>query len=773
MPNFTDALKLVIDADVKGAVQGIEKLGKTADRELSKSEKSLDKWGNTLTKTGAGMIAFGGAALVGLGALARESEQANLSQVKLQNTIDNMPRLAGQSSKQFTDLADSIQDVTAADADAIVEAEALLGTFNQTADQIKGITPLVVDYARKFGIDIPDAAIQVGKALDGQVGALKRNGVSIDETLFKTDRYRAVQEALSDQVGGFAEAEGKTFAGSLERMKNQLGDLAEGVGVGAVNAFETMFGAVGKVAGALESISPSAQETIGQIATFGAVALVGAGALNVVAGQAILARANIAKLVEAVKGLSFANLAVGLGVIAPLTVGAGIALAGYSRIKGEAKRVTDGYVEALSKETGTTRDAIDAYSAAELAAGDFGSSLRRSNADIDLLNRAIREQGDVLDDLGGKRDVIRDRGFETAMRSAGIETSALTDELSRLEGEMSKGEFDRLIKTLDALSDGYDNATEQTRNQKFAEGDLATQVDETGGAFEDATQDVQTYSDTLRGLTDPVFAAANAITGVRDAQLGLRDAEAEVFAATAALNEAMASGDQDAIAEATRGLEDANRNLSDAQWRTVESAAEADSALAGLQDAVENGDVSVDQFKTTLGQWVTQGFLTQQQADLAAASVGGLAGQAAAADQQRVDIPVSTPGAAEASNDFLGIKRLLDGLDGRVVNVSVITRQSTILAGSTNVPRQQHGGPVEAGRAYIVGEKRPELFVPDQNGMILPSVPPMSSPSLFGGGGGSATTVNYQLVFNGPTNDRQVVEAIKRFESTNGTRWRN
>lgn len=33
------------------------------------------------------------------------------------------------------------------------------------------------------------------------------------------------------------------------------------------------------------------------------------------------------------------------------------------------------------------------------------------------------------------------------------------------------------------------------------------------------------------------------------------------------------------------------------------------------------------------------------------------------------------------------------------------------------------GGDVEAGRAYIVGEKRPELFIPSQNGTILPSVP--------------------------------------------------
>jgi tape measure domain-containing protein len=33
------------------------------------------------------------------------------------------------------------------------------------------------------------------------------------------------------------------------------------------------------------------------------------------------------------------------------------------------------------------------------------------------------------------------------------------------------------------------------------------------------------------------------------------------------------------------------------------------------------------------------------------------------------------------------------------------------------------GGPVQKGRAYVVGEKRPELFIPQSNGMIIPKVP--------------------------------------------------
>ncbi|WP_398472795.1 phage tail tape measure C-terminal domain-containing protein, partial [Tardiphaga sp.] len=49
------------------------------------------------------------------------------------------------------------------------------------------------------------------------------------------------------------------------------------------------------------------------------------------------------------------------------------------------------------------------------------------------------------------------------------------------------------------------------------------------------------------------------------------------------------------------------------------------------------------------------------------------------------------------------------------------------------------GGPVEAGKAYLVGEKRPELFVPNRSGMIIPKV------GAGGAGGGQTFAPVYQI----------------------------
>jgi hypothetical protein len=87
------------------------------------------------------------------------------------------------------------------------------------------------------------------------------------------------------------------------------------------------------------------------------------------------------------------------------------------------------------------------------------------------------------------------------------------------------------------------------------------------------------------------------------------------------------------------------------------------------------------------------------------------------------------------------------------------------------------GGPVAAQKAYLVGEKGPEVFVPGISGNIIPNnmlgrlgqVPRMSAPM---GGGGNVTNISVNVSV-APLTDpaetgRQVVEAIRRYERRSG-----
>ena len=107
----------------------------------------------------------------------------------------------------------------------------------------------------------------------------------------------------------------------------------------------------------------------------------------------------------------------------------------------------------------------------------------------------------------------------------------------------------------------------------------------------------------------------------------------------------------------------------------------------------------------------------------------------------------------------------LGGISNRTVHVDVSLRGIKNLEEQVAVRlgRREKGGPVRRGEAYIVGEKRAEIFVPTQDGTILPQVPTRGQPSPFGGfggAGGAATTVAVVAGQGGTSTDRTIAALI-------------
>lgn len=712
----SELLRLVVDADTRGAVQGMERLGATASRELTRAEKSLDRWGNRLTTIGAGMVGIGSVALVGLGAAAMASEEANLATVKLENTLKNMPQLAGESSQQFIDLADSIQDVTAADADQIVAAEAMLGTFRLTADEIKSITPLVVDYARKFDVDLVSAATQVGKALDGNVGALKRNGVSINEALFATDRYAAVQQALSEQVGGFAEAEGKTFAGSLQRMKNELGDLAEGVGTGAVDAFTSMFGVVNGLTDRLNDLSPAAQGAIGKFATFGSVGLIAAGGLSFMIGQAIKMRdhfataaESVSKLISKVRGMSGASLAMG-GFVTAVTAAA-VALDQYNRAQQQAN------TQRLTSEF--------------LAAGQSASEMDAVMSSA--AKHGVTELIGVFGELASTNRVAAERFIDQAEAA---------------------GASDRVISQMRDHLETTAAAEAQTAEDTAG---LAGAMDDAAGATDGATSALQAYADELRAQFDPLFAAVHATRQLNEANAAVTAAELTLAAATR---------DHGAgSAEATAAQDD----LTNAQLSATEAALGQESALVGLKDAVVNQGLSVAAAKQKLAEWVRQGAITQSTADATARELDGVAG---AANRIPAGRHTNVTATDRATGVIDSVKRQLFGIPtSKDVTVRVHATGTAALNIIQNKLLQFATGgvvPGPKGAPTLALVHGGETVVPTHDPAAMREFTPaaITAPAIATSGGrGGVTYVTVNVT--GPDPDA-VVRAIKQWEQRNG-----
>jgi TP901 family phage tail tape measure protein len=270
------------------------------------------------------------------------------------------------------------------------------------------------------------------------------------------------------------------------------------------------------------------------------------------------------------------------------------------------------------------------------------------------------------------------------------------------------------------------------------------------------------YADQVQASLDPLF-------GMVDALGDNRAAQAEVAAAQQAVNEARASGDPTALAEAEQRLADAHR-------AAAGTALDVTGATARLAAGIEAGTVSVDEAKRQLDAWVDQGLISRDTANAMAYSFGIAAGKA---DQLAGDYRVNVRGQED-------VRAMVDRINDKMATLHDKTLTirthfvSTGQGGSGGIPLEARaeGGPVGAGRLYEVAERgRAELLrmgshtylIPGSDGHVMPAMRSYGGP---GGGGGGATTVNYNLTFNGPTNDQQVIEAIKRHERRNGSGWR-
>lgn len=536
--SFNQRLAILIDADGKGAIREMEAVGRAADRDLGRATTRSEKLATGFMRTGT--ILVGAAAVIGVGlfGMAKGFEGAQLAEIKLQNTIENMPRLSGASAEGFIKQAEALEKVTAADADHIIEAQALLGTFNLTAKEIKGITPLVVDYARKFGTDIPSASIQVGKALDGQMGALKRNGVSIDENLFKTDRYAAVQKALRDQVGGFAEQEGKTFSGRLEQIKHSLGATTDAIGSGVVGALETVAAPLQSTTEWFQRLDEGTKETVGRVATIGTAGVGAAGGLLILAGAGIRVVDRLGEISDRVPRLTGALGALGkVAGAAAVIVGLALALdqltGGAESAAEETERLakssgpelarayadTQKFLEPFSRGVSTSREMLARFR--EAAENNIGTARRLRNewaangVDTEKFDRILANVTEK------QRQVAKDADAQAAALRG---ESAAFAEATQAADEF-KTQIDELIGVHLSAAESeiaYKNALDQVTASFFANGaslDTNTvQGRANQSAIIDSTQAAISYADAIARETGNTQ-QANAVLGGHVASL--------------------------------------------------------------------------------------------------------------------------------------------------------------------------------------------------------------------------------------------------------------
>jgi ribosomal protein L12E/L44/L45/RPP1/RPP2 len=223
----------------------LKMLSKFDDSGIRKAKSSFGGLNKTLGAVGIGL---------GLGQIANYAtnavkgfEQAQIASSKLASVMQSMG--VGMATQRVDAYAESLQDLTAVDADIIKGAQTKLATFanlNMTINKSGGAfdraTVAAIDLAAAGFGSIESNAVQLGKALNDPVKgltALTRSGITFTakekdkiKTLVATNKTLEAQDlilkAIEKQVGGTAEAGVSVFDRlnrSMESVSDEVGQI--------------------------------------------------------------------------------------------------------------------------------------------------------------------------------------------------------------------------------------------------------------------------------------------------------------------------------------------------------------------------------------------------------------------------------------------------------------------------------------------------------------------------------------------------------------------
>ena len=242
-------IKIELTVDDKGTAT-LNNFAGNATASLDKVNRSTVDLSGGFAKTWAG-ITTGGAAAIYLfkeiaGAIEApidaymESEKALL---KMGMAMKNQGDFSAAALEDMEAYAKHIQRTTAYEDDFTLSVMGNLKSFGMTNEEVKKATLVALDFAtakETEGMTVERASELLGKAYLGNVTALKKVGIQIDDTIPKSQQFAAVMDQLQARFGGSAQAELLTYAGQWKQIKNQYQDVQEFLGLVFLKTIESL-----------------------------------------------------------------------------------------------------------------------------------------------------------------------------------------------------------------------------------------------------------------------------------------------------------------------------------------------------------------------------------------------------------------------------------------------------------------------------------------------------------------------------------------------------
>lgn len=276
-------LKLNLLADVDQFNRSL----KTADDSTQTFSQKIGKYSKAMAKSFAIAGAAAGAYAIKLGIdsvkAAVEDEQ---SQKQLAIALKNTTNATDAQIKSTEDYITKQQLAFGVADTKLRPALANLARATGDVGKAQQLTNLAMDIAAATGKDLETVSLTLSKAYNGNIGALTKLGIPLDDAIKKSGDFNLVQGELVKLFGGAAKANTETYAGQLAIVTERIGELKEGIGVGLLPVLGRLLENVNMVAKGFsgedpEGLSNRARELAGDFEGNGANSL--GGALRAVA----------------------------------------------------------------------------------------------------------------------------------------------------------------------------------------------------------------------------------------------------------------------------------------------------------------------------------------------------------------------------------------------------------------------------------------------------------------------------------------------------------
>jgi len=276
-------MKLNLLADVAKFGQGLME----AEKETKSFSSKVGKYSKAMAKSFAVAGAAAGAYAIKIGIDGvKAAVEDEASQKQLAEALKNTTNATDAQIKSTEDYI-SKQQLAFGVADTKLRP-ALANLARATGDVGKAqqLTNLALDISAATSKDLESVSLSLAKAYNGNIGALTKLGIPLDDAIKKSGDFNLVQGELTRLFGGAAKANTETYAGQLAIVTERVGELKESIGMALLPTLKVLLEQVNMVAKGFsgedpQGLSTRARELAGRFEGDGAYSL--GGSLRTVA----------------------------------------------------------------------------------------------------------------------------------------------------------------------------------------------------------------------------------------------------------------------------------------------------------------------------------------------------------------------------------------------------------------------------------------------------------------------------------------------------------